>query len=52
VAEINGTGHSAEMVEGVRSQFDVVVDDELRFSKQQVGRFPDLAEVLELLPSR
>jgi hypothetical protein len=50
VAEINGTEHTAEMVEGETSQFDVVVDGKLGFSKQQAGRFPELAEVLELLP--
>ena len=50
MAEINGTGHSAEMVEGAKSQFDVVVDDRLAFSKQQAGRWPELAEVLAALP--
>jgi len=38
------------MMEGVKSQFDVVVDGETRFSKQQVGRFPELSELLKLLP--
>jgi hypothetical protein len=50
VAEINGTGHSAEMVEGEKSQFDVVIDDRLAFSKQQAGRWPELAEILAALP--
>ena len=50
MAEINGTGHSAEMSEGAKSQFDVLVDGELRFSKQRAGRFPELVEVLALLP--
>jgi hypothetical protein len=50
VAEINGTGHSAEMVEGEKSQFDVIVDDRLAFSKQQAGRWPELAEILAALP--
>jgi hypothetical protein len=50
VAEINGTGHSAEMVAGEKSQFDIVVDERLVFSKQQAGRWPELAEVLAALP--
>ena len=49
MAEINGTGHSAEMVEGEKSQFDVFVDDQLAFSKQQARRWPELAEVLAAL---
>jgi predicted Rdx family selenoprotein len=50
VAEINGTAHSAEMHEGKTSQFDVFVDDELVFSKQREGRFPEIAEILTALP--
>jgi len=50
VAEINGTGHSAEMVSGASSQFDVFVDDNLVFSKQREGRWPELAEILAALP--
>jgi hypothetical protein len=46
VAEINGTNHSAEMAEGEKSQFDVIADDELIFSKQAEGRWPDPAEIL------
>jgi hypothetical protein len=51
VAEINGTGHSAEMVAGDKSQFDILVDEQLVFSKQQAGRWPELAEVLGALPA-
>jgi hypothetical protein len=51
VAEINGTEHSAEMVAGEKSQFDIVIDDELFFSKQREGRWPELGEVLAALPS-
>jgi hypothetical protein len=51
VAEFNGLGHVAEMVEGAKSQFDVVVDGETRFSKQRVGRFPELGELLRLIPT-
>jgi predicted Rdx family selenoprotein len=50
VAEINGTEHTAEMVSGEKSQFDVLVDDELVFSKQQEGRWPELVEILAALP--
>ena len=49
MAELNGTGHIAEMQEGEKSQFDVVVDGNLAFSKQREGRFPELADVLALL---
>jgi hypothetical protein len=51
VAEINVLGHTAEMVEGDKSQFDVLVDDRLAFSKQQAGRWPELKEVLDALPN-
>lgn len=50
MAELNGTGHSAEMVLGEQSQYDVFVDDELVFSKQREGRFPELPEILSALP--
>jgi len=50
VAEINGTEHSAEMATGEQSQFDILIDDELVFSKQQAGRWPELAEILAALP--
>jgi hypothetical protein len=46
VAELNGTVHSAEMAEGAKSQFDVLIDDELAFSKQRDGRYPELADIL------
>jgi predicted Rdx family selenoprotein len=49
VAELNGTGHIAEMTEGERSQFDVFADGELVFSKQSEGRFPEIADLLPKL---
>ena len=49
MAELNGTAHSAEMAEGQKSQFDVLIDGELAFSKQQEGRFPEHSEIRELL---
>ena len=50
MAEINGTAHTAEMVSGDKSQFDIFVDDALVFSKQREGRWPELAEILAALP--
>jgi predicted Rdx family selenoprotein len=49
VAELNAVGHVAEMVEGEKSQFDVVADGVTVFSKQREGRYPDAAEILGLL---
>jgi Rdx family len=49
VAELSGTAHTAEMQEGAKSQFDVLVDDRLVFSKQEAGRWPELAEILSAL---
>ena len=34
---------------GARSQFDVLADGRLVFSKQAKGRFPEDGEILELL---
>jgi hypothetical protein len=49
VAELNGLGHIAEMAEGEKSQFDVIADGELIFSKQQLGRYPEPGEIAALL---
>ena len=49
---LNGNGISASVSEGAQSQFDVLSDGELVFSKQREGRFPEEDEVLELLSSR
>jgi Rdx family len=38
--------------EGEKSQYDVVADGELIFSKQSEGRWPEDGEVLSLLSSR
>jgi predicted Rdx family selenoprotein len=46
VAELNGLGHVAEMVAGEKSQFDVLVDGETIWSKQQTGRYPELSDLL------
>jgi hypothetical protein len=45
-------GYDATAREGAKSQYDVVADGETIFSKQEIGRFPDDGEVLELLSSR
>jgi hypothetical protein len=42
-------GFDATPLEGAKSQYDVVADGETIFSKQELGRFPDDGEVLELL---
>jgi hypothetical protein len=42
-------GVDAEAVEGEKSQFDVVREGELLFSKQAEGRFPEEDEVLGML---
>jgi selT/selW/selH-like putative selenoprotein len=51
-AELKETGLEAEIEEGGKGQFDVLADGELVFSKQQEGRFPQSAEVLELVSAR
>ena len=42
-------GHDAVALEGAKSQYDVVADGSLVFSKQQQGRFPEPAEILGAL---
>jgi hypothetical protein len=49
VAELNGLGHIAEMEQGEKSQYDVIADGELIFSKQREGRWPELPEILAAL---
>ena len=48
---LNANGVATSILEGRESQFDVVADGELVFSKQRAGRFPEEDEVLELLAS-
>jgi predicted Rdx family selenoprotein len=43
------TEHEAVAEEGAKSQFDVVVDGEVIFSKQEQGRWPEPGEVRALL---
>jgi hypothetical protein len=46
VAELNGLGHVAEMAPGEKSQFDVLADGSVVYSKQAEGRFPELTDLL------
>jgi predicted Rdx family selenoprotein len=46
------TEHEAEIEEGGKGQFDVLADNELIFSKQQEGRFPEHSEIHDLLNAR
>jgi hypothetical protein len=43
------TAHEAEVVSGEKSQFDVVADGSLVFSKQKEARFPEHDEVIRAL---
>jgi predicted Rdx family selenoprotein len=43
------TEHEAEVVEGAKSQFDVLADGRLVFSKQKKGRFPEVDEIISSL---
>ena len=49
MAELQARGLDASDIPGEKSQFDVLADGRLVFSKQQVGRFPDLDEILAAL---
>jgi selT/selW/selH-like putative selenoprotein len=46
---LNGNGLEASIVAGAKSQFDVLVDGRLVFSKQQEGRFPEEDEIVALV---
>jgi predicted Rdx family selenoprotein len=43
------TEHEAQIEEGEKSQYDVLADGELIFSKQREGRFPEHSEIHDLL---
>jgi predicted Rdx family selenoprotein len=43
------TAHEAEVVSGEKSQFDVVADGNLIFSKQKEGRFPEHDQIIRAL---
>jgi hypothetical protein len=42
-------GHDASAVAGQKSQFDIIADGKLVFSKQSAGRFPEEDEVVAAL---
>ncbi len=46
---MNEAGHDAEPVAGEKSQYDVVADGALVFSKQREGRFPEDDEIVSAL---
>lgn len=46
---LNGSGIAASIAEGAKSQFDVLADGALVFSKQREGRFPEEDEILAAL---
>ena len=48
-AVLNANGIPATIAAGRKSQFDVLADGELLFSKQQQGRFPEEEEILALV---
>jgi hypothetical protein len=49
VAELQARGHAARDIPGEKSQFDVLDDGRLVFSKQQAGRFPAVDEIVAAL---
>jgi predicted Rdx family selenoprotein len=46
---VEQAGAAARAVPGENSQFDVLVDGALVFSKQREGRYPEPAEILAFL---
>jgi hypothetical protein len=48
-SELTKRGHDAHAIEGAKSQYDVVADGKLVFSKQQEHRFPERDEILSAL---
>jgi hypothetical protein len=42
-------GHKADALEGEKSQYDVVAEGAVVFSKQREGRFPEDDEILALI---
>ena len=47
--ELAEQGHEARAVAGERSQFDVVADGSVVFSKQREHRYPELDEIVAAL---
>ena len=49
---LNDAGIATSIAEGENSQFDVLADGKLVFSKQRQGRFPEEDEIVALLAPR
>ncbi len=49
---MRGAGHDVVTLEGAKSQYDVVADGSLVFSKQREGRFPEEPEVVGILAAQ
>jgi hypothetical protein len=47
--DLSERGHDARAIEGAKSQFDVVADGGVIFSKEREHRFPELEEILASL---
>jgi Rdx family len=47
--DLSQRGHETQPVEGRRSQFDVVADGNVVFSKEREHRFPEVDEILAAL---
>ena len=45
-------GHEADALEGEKSQYDVVAEGAVVFSKQREGRFPEEDEIVAALAAR
>jgi selT/selW/selH-like putative selenoprotein len=43
-------GIDATLIKGSGGQLEVVLDGQLIFSKKQLGRWPELSELLEKIP--
>jgi len=43
-------GIDATLVKGSGGQLEVVLDGQLIFSKKKTGRWPELSELLEMIP--
>jgi hypothetical protein len=48
---LSGEGFDAEAIPGSKSQYDVIADGRLVYSKAETGRFPEDGEVRALLGS-
>ena len=44
-------GVEAELIQGNKGIFDVVVDGDLIYSKHETGRFPEHDEILAKIPA-